>query len=149
MKKLNLWLLASLFVAAFTLAACGDDNDDKPRDNNPLFGRWEGQQSSQDGTTVKYALTIKDDKNVTLEYRMYSAGGGLHNGYNRIGTYQINGQTLNVNFTTFERVTGDKETFIQDDHFEYTYRLENDKLYISGEDDSNGWPLRNVEFAKK
>ena len=28
MKKLNLWLLASLFVAAFTLSACGDNDDD-------------------------------------------------------------------------------------------------------------------------
>ena len=27
MKKLNLWLFLSLFVAAFTLCACGDDDD--------------------------------------------------------------------------------------------------------------------------
>ena len=28
MKKLNLWLLLSLFAAAFTLSACGSDDDD-------------------------------------------------------------------------------------------------------------------------
>lgn len=27
MKKLNFWLLASLFAVAFTLSACGDDNN--------------------------------------------------------------------------------------------------------------------------
>ena len=30
MKKLNPWLFLSLFVAAFTLSACGDDKDDNP-----------------------------------------------------------------------------------------------------------------------
>ena len=30
MKKLNLWLFLSLFVAAFTLTACGSDDDDNP-----------------------------------------------------------------------------------------------------------------------
>jgi len=30
MKKLNLWLFMSLFVAAFTLTACGDDDNSKP-----------------------------------------------------------------------------------------------------------------------
>lgn len=46
MKKLNFWLFASLFVAAFTLSACGSDDDD---DNTPggqdgtptsLVGKW-------------------------------------------------------------------------------------------------------------
>ena len=35
MKKLNLWLLASLFVAAFTLTACGDDDDEEAEDYRP------------------------------------------------------------------------------------------------------------------
>ena len=34
MKKLNLWLLVSLFVAAFTLSACGDDDGNGNNDNN-------------------------------------------------------------------------------------------------------------------
>ena len=45
MKKLNLWLLLSLFVAAFTLTACGDDNDSVTPPPAP-----EGGVSSIDGT---------------------------------------------------------------------------------------------------
>ena len=46
MKKLNFWLFASLFVAAFTLTACGSDDDDNPGgSDNPgtpssLVGKW-------------------------------------------------------------------------------------------------------------
>lgn len=49
MKKLNIWLFASLFVAAFTLSACGgDDDDDNPTpagQDNPntptsVVGKW-------------------------------------------------------------------------------------------------------------
>ena len=49
MKKLNLWLFASLFVAAFTLSACGDDKDDNPPKDEKievteanLKGTWDG-----------------------------------------------------------------------------------------------------------
>lgn len=47
MKKLNLWLFASLFVAAFALTACGDDdNSGKGNGNNitpdQLIGTWYG-----------------------------------------------------------------------------------------------------------
>ena len=51
MKKLNFWLLASLFVAAFTLSACGDEeeeNDNTPKDETVevtaenLQGTWDG-----------------------------------------------------------------------------------------------------------
>ena len=44
---------------------------------------------------------------------MYSAGGGLHNGYILTGTYQVSGQTINVTFTKFQRLTDDKDTFEQ------------------------------------
>ena len=49
MKKLNLWLFLSLFVAAFTLSACGDDKDDNPPKDEKievteanLKGIWDG-----------------------------------------------------------------------------------------------------------
>ena len=49
MKKLNLWLFLSLFVAAFTLSACGDDKDDNPPKDEKievteanLKGTWDG-----------------------------------------------------------------------------------------------------------
>ena len=43
MKKNYLWLFAILFVAAFTLSACGSDSDDdgnKPVTTNELVGVW-------------------------------------------------------------------------------------------------------------
>ena len=51
MKKLNLWLLASLFVAAFTLTACGSDDDDTPGDNpgspTSIEGKWVGEWAAK------------------------------------------------------------------------------------------------------
>ena len=148
MKKLNLWLLASLFVAAFTLSACGSDDDDNPVETNPLFGRWEAQHSFGADTNISYAFVLGANNNISYEYRMYSAGGGLHNGYILTGTYQVSGQTINVTFTKFQRLTDDKDTFEQVDQYVYTYRLENNKLYISG-DDTNGKEFNNTEFVKK
>ena len=143
MKKLNLWLLASLFVAA-----CGDNDDDTPPETNPLFGRWEAQHSFGADTNISYAFVLGANNNISYEYRMYSAGGGLHNGYILTGTYQVSGQTINVTFTKFQRLTDDKDTFEQVDQYVYTYRLENNKLYISG-DDTNGKEFNNTEFVKK
>ena len=45
MKKKNLWLLASLFAAVFTLSACGDDEEGPNEPNGPvttndLVGTW-------------------------------------------------------------------------------------------------------------
>jgi len=49
MKKLNPWLFLSLFVAAFTLSACGDDKDDNPPKDEKIEvteanfkGTWDG-----------------------------------------------------------------------------------------------------------
>lgn len=148
MRKLNLWLLASLFVTAFTLTACGDNDDDTPPETNPLFGRWEAQHSFGADTNISYAFVLGANNNISYEYRMYSAGGGLHNGYILTGTYQVSGQTINVTFTKFQRLTDDKDTFEQVDQYVYTYRLENNKLYISG-DDTNGKEFNNTEFVKK
>ena len=148
MKKLNLWLLASLFVTAFTLSACGDNDDDTPPETNPLFGRWEAQHSFGADTNISYAFVLGANNNISYEYRMYSAGGGLHNGYILTGTYQVSGQTINVTFTKFQRLTDDKDTFGQVYQYVYTFRLENNKLYISG-DDTNGKEFQNTEFVKK
>jgi hypothetical protein len=47
MKKLNLWLFASLFVAAFSLTACSSDDDDNSSGSsgNPtsIEGKWVGE----------------------------------------------------------------------------------------------------------
>jgi hypothetical protein len=148
MKKLNLWLLASLFVAAFTLSACGSDDDDNPVETNPLFGRWESKESLNLGdVNVSYAFVVGADKSVKFEYRMYYEGV-LHNGYNRYGTYTVDEKTLRVNYIKFERVSDDKDTFEQPDQYVYTYKLENNRLFVSG-DDTNGQILQNFEFVKK
>lgn len=147
MKKLNLWLLLSLFVAAFTLTACGGSDDDTT-DTNPLFGRWESSLSIGAETSTSYAFEIRDDNSITYEYRLYSSNGSLHNGYNLTGTYQLVGQTMKVTFTKFTRVTDDKDSFEQIDQYDYTYKIENNKLYISG-DDTNGQVFKDTEFVKK
>ena len=150
MKKLNLWLFMSLFVAAFTLSACGDDDNDKPADTNPLFGRWESKEPLKvDIVKVSYAFTIGADKSVKFEYRMRNNDGVLHNGYNRYGTYVEDGKKITVNYIKFERVSGDQDTFDQPEQFVYTYKIENGRLFISGDDDTNGQVLQNFEFVKK
>ena len=68
MKKLNLWLLMSLFVAAFAMTACGGDDEDtnsngnsgqnQPATGNDLIGSW-----SYRGTTYVFTndkLTVKE-----------------------------------------------------------------------------------------
>ena len=49
MKKLNYWLYASLFVAAFTLAACGDDDEDATTATPPTVP----SETSPEGVTVE------------------------------------------------------------------------------------------------
>jgi hypothetical protein len=64
MKKLNLWLFLSLFVAAFTLSACGSDGDgDDPAPTNLK-------------TNVLYA-TFPDGK--TIEIEIVGIGGNALN----------------------------------------------------------------------
>jgi hypothetical protein len=62
MKKLNLWLLASLFVAAFTLSACGSDDDDNTGGGpmpDGVVGKWVGEwaanPNSNDQLMWRYA----------------------------------------------------------------------------------------------
>lgn len=57
MKKLNFWLFTSLFVAAFTLTACGGDDSDDPTPTPPssagksdLIGKWTLKRESGTST---------------------------------------------------------------------------------------------------
>ena len=89
MKKLNLWLLASLFVAAFTLAACGDDNDSVTPPPAP-----EGDVSSIEGTW-KSAFTgvtcvFSGDK-----FSIKESDGTLLND----GTYTLKDNVITFNYT--------------------------------------------------
>ena len=73
MKKLNLWLLASLFVAAFTLCACGDDDDSvtpPPTPDGPvnsIEGTW---KSPFTGITYVFSgdkFSVKDAEGLQKE----------------------------------------------------------------------------------
>ena len=65
MKKLNLWLLASLFVAALTLTACSKDDDDK-KNSMSLMGTWKAWDSMDE--TNHQLLTFNKDKTFSLDY---------------------------------------------------------------------------------
>lgn len=60
MKKFNFWLLASLFAAAFTLTACGDDEDGDNVEGaaSDLVGTWSMDDMTyvftKDNLTIKY-----------------------------------------------------------------------------------------------
>ena len=62
MKKLNLWLLASLFVAAFTLAACGSDGDDTPPPSgSDIQGNWYWYMDN-DNNNIAGAMIIRNNE---------------------------------------------------------------------------------------
>lgn len=74
MKKLNLWLFASLFVAAFTLTACGDDDDPEVPNSdvvgtNDLIGTWKvaTTDDSYTYTFTESQLTIKYNNEVEFQ----------------------------------------------------------------------------------
>ena len=73
MKKLNLWLFASLFLAAFTLSACGDDDTSGDNPGNPtsIEGKWHAYVKAWgDGLCSRYNHDItyefKSDKTFTV-----------------------------------------------------------------------------------
>ena len=77
MKKLNLWLLLSLFAAACTLTACGsDDDDDTPSGPTPdgVVGKWVGEWAAKpndpDNMMWRYAhklyYTVKSDNTIEI-----------------------------------------------------------------------------------
>ena len=81
MKKLNLWLLASLFVAAFTLCACGDDDDSGSPAPTPtsVVGTWDAfiKASNPDDMALRYShkLTYVFNQDGTFKIRtIYGEG---------------------------------------------------------------------------
>ena len=98
MKKLNLWLFASLFVAAFTLSACGDDKDDNPPKDEKievteanLKGTWDGSLEHD------FAQGYYQRWRVQFDGRNYTA---WH-------THQITGTIYNEDMSL--KTVGDKE----------------------------------------
>ncbi len=135
MKKTYLWLLASLFVAAFTLTACGsdDDEDDKPT-TATLFGTKWYEEQTLDGKFLNYETAIFDNNGevswgnlgeeqdgkwhkwvrhtyrYTVNGNRFSMGEGDHV---QTGTYSIEGDVLKItwddggsNVLQMKRMTG-------------------------------------------
>lgn len=151
MKKWNIWLLMSLFVAAFTLSACGDDDDEPKAAENELVGKWES--ALYDATT--YALELTANNNVVFDYRMYSGETGeLHAGYQKKGTYSVKDHEITVVFTQHTYLDIETGSYGRTDTstgetYKYTYRFQDGKLLISGHDDTNGAELSDRVFVKK
>lgn len=83
MKKMNFWLLASLFVAAFALSACGDDeeNGNTPKDETVevtaenLKGTWDGAVEHDFAQGYPQRWRIKfDGENYTTWHTHQTAG---------------------------------------------------------------------------
>jgi hypothetical protein len=82
MKKLNLWLFASLFLAAFTLCACGGDDGDgdtPPPTPTSVVGTWDAfiKASNPDDMALRYShkLTYVFNQDGTFKIRtIYGQG---------------------------------------------------------------------------
>jgi hypothetical protein len=122
MKKLNLWLLASLFVAAFTLSACGsDDGDTVGTTGNPtsVVGKWHASVPSWgDGLCSRYnhEITFEFKSNKTFEAQSSWSGGGEEGPLFRFtGTYTDANATITLNISKTEFYQGNQ--FVQQDMF--------------------------------
>ena len=75
MKKLNLWLLASLFVAALTLTACSKDDDDKddPKKEQlsakDLIGTWIYTNPEKEGHFLELTLAEDNTFSFSVHYQ--------------------------------------------------------------------------------
>ena len=119
MKKLNFWLLASLFTAALTLTACGGD-DDGPSSNpggngngeeqpgepaltiNDLAGTtWEVWASKENAPEDYQRLTIGADNSFTLHQNWESDVD-----YDYIGTWEEKDGNILLSYTKYNSDTG-------------------------------------------
>ena len=136
MKKLNLWLLLSLFVAAFTLTACGSDDDDEtPANTNALSGTWKWipQHDGADVSEVNY-LTFGNDNSFKQTQELY-ANNHLHVRWIYVGTYAIqDGNKVTINIEKcYGQNADDPEPWDAGgaESFTITYRIDGNKLYYT------------------
>lgn len=146
MKKLNFWLLASLFVAAFTVVACGDEGDDvtdppidNPQDKGPnlehlpqLVGSWYWVKESSNLIFLE-VLTLNEDQTFQRgEYQRSSSDNFTQTRSNIItGTFALDG--LSIPFTasdgTVLQASFSGETLTKTGKLRFAYRdnRENDE----------------------
>ena len=133
MKKLNLWLLASFFVAAFTLSACGGD-DDEPTNQNQLSGKWKYTKLFTDGDKKVYTLTFGTNNSFTMVEELYN-GDVLHVTWTYQGKYIATDAEATV---TVEKTIGKDpnsepwDTGNPQETFKVEYRRDGNQLYIIG-----------------
>ena len=108
MKKLNLWLLASLFVAAFALSACGDD-DDTPGDNpgapTSIEGKWHAYVKAWgDGLCSRYnhEMTYEFKSDKTFVFLADWSGDEEKQQFRFTGSYTTANGTVTLNFKKAE-----------------------------------------------
>ncbi len=133
MKKLNLWLFASLFVAALTLSACGG-SDDEPT-NNRLSGKWKYTKSLADGDKDVYTLTFGSDNSYTLVKELWN-GEVLHVRWIYKGNYIATDAEATI---TVNQILGQNPedpapwaTSYTQAPFKVEYRIDGNKLYLVG-----------------
>ena len=134
MKKLNLWLFMSLFVAALTLSACGG-SDDEPT-NNRLSGKWICTQPFESGGRAVYSLTFGTDNSCTLVKELWQSADQLHVRWIYEGKYIV---TSDAEATvTLERIlcqnpdTDPQEVNKLQKTFKVEYRIDGKQLYVIG-----------------
>ncbi len=106
MKKLNLWLLASLFVAAFTLTACGSDGDNTPSGPTSIEGKWHANVPKWGEdlcSRYNHEMTyeFKSDKTFTI-LADWSGGGEDKQQFRFTGSYTAANGTVTLNMKKAE-----------------------------------------------
>lgn len=114
MKKLNLWLLLSLFAATFSLSACGgsdDDSGDTPAPpSGSIVGTWEAfvKQSNPDDMALRYShqLTYVFSQDGTFRIKTIYGYGETSAEFQGEETVDFSGRYQAVNGTlTLSNVT--------------------------------------------
>ena len=110
MKKWNLWLLASLFVAALTLTACSKDDDEKKNDPKKevkkVMGTWVSVNPEFDSWSK--TVTLNDDNTFTYTYCAY-AGEEYENKNIYSGNWELKNGDILVTLNTRENIYKDND----------------------------------------
>ena len=145
MKKTYLWLLASLFVAAFTLTACGsDDDDDKDGDTGAVItGVWKYSEPKTSDAYRVYTLTFGKDNSYTMEEKIM-AGDKMHVRFIYKGTYQATETQAFITVSkSYCQNPDDPEPWDTENapqQFTMNYRIDGNKLYLTSETMDIGGP---------
>ncbi|MBO4611606.1 MAG: hypothetical protein J5671_00365 [Bacteroidaceae bacterium] len=133
MKKLNFWLLVSLFVAAFTVVACGDDEEPLgPDSNNNTSTDSTANPKDSIGSPTDSTTTPTDSTNIPpVENKL-------------LGTWSYKGVTYTFTNDEVEIKVNDETIFYNAFDFKGAYTYNNGILRYSYGDNK---AVMKVEFA--